>query len=240
MSASAYGDHRLSPPFSHRDYLILADLVAWMREVVPTTAGPVLDFGCGDSPYRSLFDSRPYARADLPGGTALDFTITANETITAADATYGTVVSTQVLEHVDLFREYLRECHRVLVPGGKLLLTTHGFFEEHGHPHDFRRWTLTALARDLERAGFVVERADKLTVGPRALAYLIGSQIWKLNPSRKSLLGYGLSLLRNFILTKPDRWNEFAARHFGGSRSLPGPGAGESLFVGIAFVAVKP
>lgn len=234
------GDYRLHPVHSHRDYLILADLVAWLREVVKDTAGPVLDFGCDQSPYRPLFGDRPYARADIPGSATLDYVIAADESIGAPSGAFGTIVSTQVLEHVDLYREYLAECHRVLAPGGKLIISTHGFFEEHGHPHDFRRWTLTALKRDLERAGFVIERADKLTVGPRALAYLLGSQIWKLNPSRKSILGSGLSLLRNSILKRPDRWNAFADRHFAKHRLLPGPGAEESLFVGIAFVARKP
>lgn len=234
------GDYRLQPPPSHRDYLILSDLLAWVREVIPSTSGAVLDFGCGDSPYRSLFNGRPYARADIPGPAQLDFTIAPDESIAAPNGTFGTVISTQVLEHVDLYREYLTECHRVLAPGGRLLLSTHGTFEEHGHPHDFRRWTLTALAGDLSCAGFVIERADKLTVGPRALHYLMGSQIWKMNPSRKSLLGFGLSLLRNFILTRPEKWHAFADRHYSRQQRLAGPGAEESLFIGIAFVARKP
>jgi SAM-dependent methyltransferase len=233
-------NYRLHPDAGHRDYLILSDLLAWLRDVIPLTDGPVLDFGCGDSPYRSLFVPRAYHRADIPGETALDFTIAPDETTPVPDGTYGTVLSTQVLEHVDLYREYLAECHRVLAPGGRLLLSTHGTFEEHGHPHDFRRWTLTALAGDLARAGFVIERADKLTVGPRALHYLIGSQMWKMNPSRKSLLGFGLSLLRKLIHSRPEKWNAFADQHYARHRRLAGPGAEESLFIGIAFVARKP
>jgi len=141
---------------------------------------------------------------------------------------------------VDLYREYLAEAHRVLRPGGRLLISTHGTFEEHGHPHDFHRWTLTALAGDLQRAGFVIDRADKLTVGARALHYLMGSQMWKMNPSRKSLIGYGLSLLRNLILTRPEKWNAFADDHYPSQRRLPGPAGNESFFIGIAYVARKP
>lgn len=233
-------NYRLKPPISHRDYLILSDLLAWFREAAVRTEGPVLDFGCDASPYRSLFGDRPYVRADIPGPVGLDYVIGPDERISAPDGAFGTVISTQVLEHVDLFREYLAEAHRVLRPGGRLLLSTHGTFEEHGHPHDFRRWTLTCLGRDLERAGFVIESADKLTVGPRALHYLMGSQMWKMNPSRKSVLGYGLSLLRRHILHRPGRWNAFADRHYAAFCRLPGPGGEESLFIGIAFVARKP
>lgn len=234
------GDYRLHPVRTHRDYIILSDLLSWLQEVIPQTAGPVLDFGCGDSPYRSLFGARPYHRADIPGAAALDYTIAADETIAAPDGAFGTLLSTQVLEHVDLYREYLAEAHRVLRPGGRMLISTHGTFEEHGHPHDFRRWTLTALAGDLVRAGFVIERADKLTVGPRALHYLMGSQMWKMNPSRKSVLGYGLSLLRRMILTRPEKWNAFADAHYAAHRRLAGPAEEETLFIGIAYVARKP
>ena len=233
-------NYRLSPDSGHRDYIILSDLLGWLQEVIPLTDGPVLDFGCGDSPYRSLFGDRSYSRADIPGGVNLDFTISSDETINVPDGTFGTIISTQVLEHVDLYREYLAEAYRVLRSGGCMLISTHGTFEEHGHPHDFRRWTLTALASDLVRAGFVIERADKLTVGPRALHYLMGSQMWKMNPSRKSLLGYGLSLLRNLILNRPEKWNAFADSHYPAHRRLAGPGAEETLFIGIAYVARKP
>jgi SAM-dependent methyltransferase len=234
------GDYRLHPDLGHRDYLILSDLLAWIQAVIPVTAGPVLDFGCGDSPYWPLFAGRPYARADLAGGNGLDFTIADDESIAAPDGSYQTILSTQVLEHVDLYREYLQECHRLLAPAGKLLITTHGLFEEHGHPRDFHRWTLTGLGRDLERGGFVVERADKLTVGPRALLYLMGSQIWRTNVSRKSLLGLGVSLLRRFILARPALWNGFADRHFATWQMRPAPAADESLFIGVAFVARRP
>jgi SAM-dependent methyltransferase len=226
-------NYRLTPPLAHRDYIVLTDLLEWLCGVVSVTAGPVLDFGCGDSPYRPLFGDRPYARADIAGASQTDFTIAPDETIPAPTNAYGTVLSTQVLEHVDRFREYLAECHRILQPGGHLLISTHGFFEEHGHPNDF----LTGLAAELERTGFSISSADKLTVGPRALHYLMGSQIWKTNPSRKNILGFGLSLLRKTILQRPEKWNAFADKHYNQHRRQTGLQSTESLFIGIAFAA---
>jgi SAM-dependent methyltransferase len=208
--------------------------------VLPDAEGPVLDFGCGDSPYRTLLRSPIYHRADRAGEEGLDFEIHPDETIDALGATYHTILSTQVLEHVDLHMSYLRECHRLLAPGGRLLITTHGFFEEHGHPNDFRRWMLTGLSSDLEKAGFVIERAHKLTVGPRALLYLLGSQIWKVDASRKTPLGFLLSGLRGFITRYPHRWNQFVDRHFKGFQLRAGPAGDESLFIGIGIQARKP
>lgn len=234
------GDYRLHPPLAHRDYLILTDLLAWLHTALPSTSGAVLDFGCGDSPYRSLFADRPYSRADVPGEKNLDFTIAADETIAAPTEAFGTVLSTQVLEHVYLAPEYLAEAYRVLAPGGRLLLSTHGTFEEHGHPHDHRRWTLHALRLDLERAGFVVERADKLTVGPRALGYLLASQLWRLNPSRRSVLGFAVQFLRRSIARQPAGWNRFIASCTARHVMLPGPAVDETFYIGIAYVARKP
>lgn len=233
-------NYRLAPPLAHRDYIILSDLLSWLRTVLPASQGPILDFGCGDSPYRSLFPNRPYHRADLAGTSGIDYEIRPDETIAAPDCAYGTLLSTQVLEHVDLYREYLNESYRLLAPGGRFFISTHGLFEEHGHPHDFRRWTLTAFTTDLRRAGFEIERADKLTLGPRALLYVMGSQFWKANPSRKSVSGFLLSQLRRFIAQHPARWNAINDRHFGSRRWSADPAGQESFFIGVAAVARKP
>jgi len=237
MSTDTY---RTEPYHAHRDYIILTDLLHWMRDALPLSEGPVLDFGCCDSPYRSLFEGREYHRADLPGTPEIDFEIAADESIASESGRYGTVLSTQVLEHVDRYREYLSEAHRLLYPGGRLFISTHGLFEEHGHPHDFRRWTLTALAADLRRAGFEIDRADKLTLGPRALLYMMGSHFWKVNASRKSLGGFLLSQVRAFIEKHPDRWNRFNDKHFGRFNFAADIEGNESLYIGVAVVARKP
>jgi len=233
-------NYRLEPDPAHRDFVILKDLLAWLALVLPEAEGPVLDFGCGDSPYRALLSSPVYHRADRPGAERLDFEIRADETIAAAAGSYRTILSTQVLEHIWLHMEYLRECHRLLAPGGRLLITTHGLFEEHGHPEDFRRWTLAGLAADVEKAGFVVERSHKITVGPRALLYLLGSQIWRANFSRKTPIGLFMSGLRSFLARQPRRWNEFVDRNFNAFQLRDGPAGDESLFVGIGVQARRP
>ena len=56
----------------------------------------------------------------------------------------------------------------MLKPGGRLICTTHGMYEEHGCPYDYQRWTLNGLKRDLQRAGFAIEKGVKITAGPRS------------------------------------------------------------------------
>jgi hypothetical protein len=86
---------------------------------------------------------------------------------------------------LDLFRtsgkiRYVTECFRVLKPGGHLILTTHGLFEDHGCPYDFQRWTADGLRLLLEHADFRITGAKKLTCGPRALCFLINHGIRQL------------------------------------------------------------
>jgi hypothetical protein len=50
--------------------------------------------------------------------------------------------------------ELLRECHRVLRPGGALMLTLPFVYEYHAVPRDFRRWTHEGITDDLEVAGY--------------------------------------------------------------------------------------
>jgi SAM-dependent methyltransferase len=66
------------------------------------------------------------------------------------------VVSTQVLEHVADPAVYLAECARVTKPGGRLLLSTHGFMVWHPDPVDHWRWTCSGLQEQVRRAGFRV------------------------------------------------------------------------------------
>ena len=48
---------------------------------------------------------------------------------------------------------YLAECFRVLRPGGRLLLSTHGMFVYHPDPDDYWRWTCAGLRARGRRGG---------------------------------------------------------------------------------------
>ncbi len=83
------------------------------------------------------------------------------------DGGFDTVLSTQVLEHVADPGVYLEECFRVLRPGGRLLLSTHGFMVYHPDPDDYWRWTCAGLRRAVTDAGFAVESFEGI-MGPGA------------------------------------------------------------------------
>lgn len=67
---------------------------------------------------------------------------------------FSGVLCSEVLEHVRRPHVALAELRRVMQPGGTLIVTTLTAFPLHGFPDDYRRWTESGLAAELEDAGF--------------------------------------------------------------------------------------
>jgi len=124
---------------SIEDYVIYLMHIATYRFAEPYVQGKrVLDFGCG-SGYGSARmakiaesveavdvaeDAIAHAREKFPL-PRLQFThIDPFARLPFADASFDTVLSFQVFEHVTNVDHYLSEIHRVLRPGGVLVLVT--------------------------------------------------------------------------------------------------------------------
>lgn len=121
----------------------------------------MLDYGCADMPYRSFFGPGvEYVGADLDGNEGAAVTLNPDGTLPLPDQGFDAVLSTQVLEHVQNPRLYLRECWRMLRPGGRLLLSTHGVFSYHPDPVDLWRWTCEGLRFEVGDAGFEILRFE--------------------------------------------------------------------------------
>ncbi|MGB3443780.1 MAG: class I SAM-dependent methyltransferase [Actinophytocola sp.] len=155
-------------------YAHFVDLRDALAEALHDASGVWLDYGAGTSPYRELFTTAELQTADIPGGESYpaDHALDRDGRCPVPDGTFDGVLSTQVLEHVTDADAYLREAYRLVRPGGRLVLSTHGVWEEHGG-QDLWRWTADGLALQAERAGFDVDRTVKLTCGPRGLLLLL-------------------------------------------------------------------
>lgn len=124
----------------------------------PDASLSVLDFGCGSKPYKPYFDqdNHSYFGADISLNPEKEILITEDGRLETSDAWADLVLSTQVLEHVDDPKLYLYEAHRVLKPGGKLILSTHGTWMFHPDPNDYWRWTSQGLRKIVTESGFEI------------------------------------------------------------------------------------
>lgn len=140
----------------------VADLLARKRAI----KGDVLEVGSLDvnGSIRRLFADRhrfpSYLGIDMRGGPGVDLEAT-GDNLPFDDGRFAIVVALEMLEHDRRFWLTLAECHRVLRPGGHLIVTTRAFgFPRHEHPHDYWRFTTEGLVAALEWAGF--ELADAI------------------------------------------------------------------------------
>lgn len=138
---------------------LLQDAVAKFAHYIH---GDILDVGGGSvRRYAGLFkrktkyftlDINPELHPDILGSA---------DAIPVPDSSFDSIVCTQVIGDVLEPRKVIREFHRVLKPGGTVLLTE-GFFNElHDEPQDFWRFTNFALKHMFEEADFkvlVIER----------------------------------------------------------------------------------
>lgn len=153
---------RLSPV-----WLIRRRLLQGIKTYAPEFSGRMLDFGCGSKPYKALFEVDEYIGLDYDGeghdhtNEEIDFFYD-GKTIPFDDKSFDCILATEVFEHLFNPDEILKEMHRVLRPGGKLLITCPFAFSEHEQPIDFARYTSFGIKDLVQRNGFKIIRQEKL------------------------------------------------------------------------------
>ena len=242
LRTNPYLRERLSPQPGDSLYLHLADLRIALESVRTESEIKILDYGCGFSPYRSLFPNSDYRRADFPreDGDKLDYLFSENSLVEEADSTFDLILSTQVLEHVKIPNAYLRECYRLLKPGGQLYLTTHGTYPDHACPYDFYRWTTDGLAQDISGVGFTIIAREKQTTGPRAALYHLELQLQNLYPSRRTVFGLFLFGLKSLFLRVRPRVHRMCDKHFPRNRVVTGQLELHDFYINTACLAQRP
>ena len=122
------------------------------------TSAPALDLGCGDGFFGSLLPNTPFAAGldpDLesllastcPGAHRIRVAAEAGRMPFGSES-FATVMANSVLEHIDDLEPAMSEIHRVLRPGGRLLITTpsHRFAPMLLGTSLFRRFGLSAFS----------------------------------------------------------------------------------------------
>lgn len=201
--------------------LFNASLAAFAREVRPGER--TLEIGCGHYDHRPYFAER-LLRMDLY--TVHDPDLNGDAlAIPVASGTIDASICISVLEHVHDPYQAVREWHRIMAPGGRVLAWVPFFFGVHGYPGDVSRFTEEGVRRLFERAGFEVESTDKETYS--GLFLNLGDAVHFTLPRqhrRRSVRALNRSLALVCRAGLPlDRWLRL-----------------QRLYAGTTVVAVKP
>jgi SAM-dependent methyltransferase len=113
-----------------------------------------LDVGCGNKPYRDLFDDCEYTGMDYNDVGAEPDMIGSAIEMPLDNESYDMVFSTQVIEHLTEPQQMVHECYRVLKPKGVLILTGPFYWPLHEIPNDYYRFSRYGFENLLKKAGF--------------------------------------------------------------------------------------
>lgn len=173
-------------------YFARRELWRHISDLAPAVRGRTLDVGCGQKPYSSLFQTTEYI--------GMEIDTPQNRQDKRADVFYDgksfpfdaerfdSAIIFQVLEHVFNPDEFLAEVHRVLAPGGALLLTIPFVWDEHEQPFDYARYSSFGLRHLLEKHGFEIVEHRKSVDDLRIVFQLINCYLYKKTVTRNAFV----------------------------------------------------
>lgn len=129
-------------------------------------SGKLLDFGCGDKPYKKLIKVEEYIGLDIEesGHDHKNEKIDVfydGKTIPFQDDYFDSVFSSEVFEHVFELENVLQEINRVCKMNGHFLLTVPFVWNEHEVPYDYGRYTSFGIKYLLKKHGFEIVEYSK-------------------------------------------------------------------------------
>lgn len=150
-----------NPPITYPNYLIRKRLLESIRFLAPRLRGRLMDFGCGQKPYKNLFVVDEYIGVDYenPGHPHINENIDVfydGKTLPFADSSFDAVFSSEVFEHIFNLPAIIRELNRVTKPEGMMLITCPFAYCEHEVPNDYARYSSYAIRHLLEESGFEI------------------------------------------------------------------------------------
>lgn len=186
----------------HPDYIASSMLHRDLASLFPELNGRLLDLGCGNSPYRDLLENiTSYVAYDIDKLYSKPSVVGNASVLPFASESFDSVLSTQVLEHVAEPWKMLEEISRVLLPGGKLLLSAPQYWRLHEKPHDYYRYTRYGLVHLLQKCGLIPITCRNQGGALALLAQGLLNTIWHNTPKKYSIPWWMGKILTTLINT---------------------------------------
>jgi len=148
-------------------YIIRKGIYSGLKNNCKYINGKLLDFGCGNKPYESLFKVSEYVGLDIgesgfPEEKSAEIFYDGKK-IPFDDSSFDSVLASEVLEHVFNPDEVILELNRVLKKDGHIVITVPFVWFEHEIPYDYARYTGFGMEFLLEKNGFEIVNTEKTT-----------------------------------------------------------------------------
>ena len=181
--------------------------------------GRLLEVGCGSGRFLNRMrdagwevegiDFDPGAAAHVERRYGIHVSVGSLADMQFPDAVYDVVAMSQVIEHVHAPLALLKECHRVLRPGGRLLVTTpnalslaHRIYGRHWRglepPRHLHIFTPAALERSARAGGF--RQLQLRTLSAESAGIYRASDEIRALPASQRLLSATASTVRSWLL----------------------------------------
>lgn len=180
-------------PWNEESYLRFFPALTWQSdpqvESVARMAPPgarVVDLGAGGrriTPGTICVDFVPWAGTDLVADV---------QRLPLREGSVDVVFATGLLEHVEDDRAVISEMARVLRPGGLAHVELPFLQQYHDDPIDCRRFTVSGLAREMERAGLQTVKSG-FHIGPTVTMITLSAYYAALLFEGKSLVARAVS-----------------------------------------------
>ncbi len=179
-------------------YFARKGLFLKLKDLAPKISGKVLDVGCGNKPYLSLYNADEYVGLEVDSpenriAKTADYYYD-GYIFPLSESAFDSVVSNQVFEHVPDPDLFLDEIHRVLRPAGLLLITAPFVWDEHEQPHDYTRYSSFGMRNILEKHGFEIIEMHKTVNDIRIVFQMLNAYVYKKTNTNSEILN-GLSTL---------------------------------------------
>jgi SAM-dependent methyltransferase len=159
-----------------------------IKEAEKYIHGVLLDIGSGGKDYRNLVTGySEYKTLEHDNKFKPDIMASVYG-IPIPDNSFDTIISTQVLEHLEFPEQAVKEIFRVLKRGGHCLISAPMLNELHEEPFDFFRYTSYGLEKLANRAGFEIVSINRVGGYHCSRAQLAIKYLWLRWQNNKYLL----------------------------------------------------